>query len=141
MALGLIRGAIAAMRKANQSHGAVNAFLPEGPAFFEEALAGLGAEVARLAATPHENSPDYMVALLQARLAAAEWSLRAAQAAMLHAGASGYLINAAAQRRLREACFVAIVTPATRHLRKELAEIAAGRGSMRRWKAASPAAS
>ena len=42
---------------------------------------------------------------------------------MLHLGAKGYLQNNAAQRRLREAYFIAIVTPATKHLRKELAEM------------------
>jgi alkylation response protein AidB-like acyl-CoA dehydrogenase len=78
--------------------------------------------------------PDYMVALLQARLAASEWSLRAVNAAMLHAGASGYLINAAPQRRLCEAHFIAIVTPSIKHLRKELANIADGRGCMSQWK-------
>lgn|GEM_PF-5055812 len=40
-----------------------------------------------------------------------------------HLGAKGYLLNNAAQRRLREAYFIAIVTPATKHLRKELAEM------------------
>jgi alkylation response protein AidB-like acyl-CoA dehydrogenase len=127
------------MRKADQSHGAINAYLPERPELFEEALAALDGEIARLAATPYENTPDYMVPLLQARLEAAEWSLRAVNAAMLHAGASGYLVNATAQRRLREAYFIAIVTPSIKHLRKELADIAEGRGCMRHWKACAAA--
>jgi hypothetical protein len=41
---------------------------------------------------------------------------------MMHMGAKGYLSNNAAQRRLREAYFIAIVTPAIKHLRKELHE-------------------
>ena len=41
---------------------------------------------------------------------------------MLHCGARGYLKSHRAQRRLREAYFVAIVTPATKQLRKMLAE-------------------
>ena len=45
----------------------------------------------------------------------------AAHAAMLHCGARGYLKSHRAQRRLREAYFVAIVTPATKQLRKMLA--------------------
>lgn len=134
MALGLIRGAVAAMREADASHGAINAYLPERPDLFEEALATLEATVAELAATPHRNNPDYMRPLLEARLAAADWSLRAANAAMLHAGARGYLRDATAQRRLREAYFVAIVTPSIKHLRKELSEIEQGRGCMRLWK-------
>ncbi|MBP2231682.1 hypothetical protein J2847_005001 [Azospirillum agricola] len=49
--------------------------------------------------------------------------------------ARGDLRGAAAQRRLREAHFVAIVTPSIKHLRKEPSEIDQGRGSMRLWKA------
>ena len=49
-------------------------------------------------------------------------SVAAAHAAMLHCGARGYLKSHRAQRRLREAYFVAIVTPATKQLRKMLAE-------------------
>lgn len=40
---------------------------------------------------------------------------------MLHQGARGYLRTATAQRRLREAYFIAIVTPALKHLRREIA--------------------
>jgi len=43
---------------------------------------------------------------------------------MLHCGARGYVANATAQRRLREAYFVAIVTPATKQLKKMLADMA-----------------
>ena len=42
---------------------------------------------------------------------------------MLHAGARGYVAGAPAQRRLRESYFVAIITPATKHLRRELAAL------------------
>jgi len=47
----------------------------------------------------------------------------AAHAAMLHCGARGYVANGAAQRRLREAYFVAIVTPAIKQLKKMLADM------------------
>ena len=50
-------------------------------------------------------------------------ALRAANSALLHQGAKGYLLRNAAQRRLREAWFVAIVTPAIKHLRKEIARL------------------
>jgi hypothetical protein len=40
---------------------------------------------------------------------------------MLHQGAKGYLSHSAAQRKLREAYFIAIVTPAIKHLRREIA--------------------
>jgi alkylation response protein AidB-like acyl-CoA dehydrogenase len=80
--------------------------------------------VAQLAATPLETSPDYWRAVIEARLVAGEASVAAAHAAMLHCGARGYVTTGAAQRRLREAYFVAIVTPATKQLRKMLADMA-----------------
>ena len=46
--------------------------------------------------------------------------MRASQSAMMHTGAKGYLREAPAQRKLRESYFIAIVTPAIKHLRKEL---------------------
>ena len=134
MALGLIRGAVDAMHDADVTHGHINAFLPERPELFEETLTGLEATVKELAATPYESHPDFMRTLLEARLAAAEWGLKAVNAAMLHAGTRGYLIDGTAQRRLREAYFIAIVTPSIKHLRKELSDITAGGGCMRRWK-------
>ena len=61
--------------------------------------------------------------MIETRLAAGDATVAAAHAAMLHQGARGYVSNGAAQRRLREAYFVAIVTPATKQLRKMLAEM------------------
>jgi hypothetical protein len=80
--------------------------------------------VDRLAAAPFETDAGYWRAVLQARLAGSELSLTAAQAAMLHCGARGYVTTGAAQRRLREAYFVAIVTPAIKQLKKMLADTA-----------------
>ena len=65
--------------------------------------------------------PKLITEVMRVRLAGGELSLRAANAAMLHQGARGYLRKATAQRRLREAYFVAIVTPALKHLRREIA--------------------
>jgi alkylation response protein AidB-like acyl-CoA dehydrogenase len=86
--------------------------------------AELEATVDRLAATPLESDPSYWRAVIEARLAGSELSLAAAQAAMLHCGARGYVTTGAAQRRLREAYFVAIVTPAIKQLKKMLADMA-----------------
>lgn len=122
MAFGLIQGCIDIMRQTDKSHDHINRFLPERPALFEDALGAMRAEVADLCADPYDPSPDYFRRVVTARLAASEWSLRAGQAAMLHAGARGYLANAPAQRRLREAYFIAIVTPATKQLYKMLAD-------------------
>lgn len=123
MALGAIRGCIDLMERSDRSHQQVNRFLPERPALFAEALERLGEEISALASRPFETSPSHLRRVLEARLAASEWTLRAAQAAMLHAGARGYLAGSEASRRLREAYFVAIVTPATKHLRRDLAAL------------------
>ena len=56
---------------------------------------------------------------------ASELALRAAQSALLHQGARGYLMSSDVQRRVRESHFVAIVTPAIKHLRKEIARLSA----------------
>ena len=61
--------------------------------------------------------------MLDVRAHASELSLKAAQSALLHQGARGYLMSAAPQRRVRESHFVAIVTPAIKHLRKEMARL------------------
>ncbi len=52
-----------------------------------------------------------------------EAAVQAAHYTVLHQGAKGYVSTGAAQRRLREAYFVAIVTPAAKQLRKMLAEM------------------
>ena len=73
----------------------------------------------RLGLEQHARQP------LKLRASAAELTLAAAQSAALHAGAKGYLMRSPAQRRVREAMFVAIVTPALKHLRKEIAALEA----------------
>ena len=104
--------------------GHVNKFLDVQPEHLGEQLTRMQAQVELLAATPFETDPSYWREVIQARLAAGETSLAAAHAAMLHCGARGYVAGAAAQRRLREAYFVAIVTPAIKQLKKMLADMA-----------------
>ena len=124
MAFGLIRDCITLTEQTKSRLGHVNKYLEVQPENLAEQLAAMEAEVARLATSPFETDPDYWRAVIEARLAAGEASVNAAHAAMLHCGASGYIANARAQRRLREAYFVAIVTPATKQLRKMLADMA-----------------
>jgi alkylation response protein AidB-like acyl-CoA dehydrogenase len=124
MAFGLIRNCIALMQEVRPSLAHVNKYLEKQPEDFEEELAAMEAEVWELCKTPFEESADYFRRVVAARLAAGEASVQAAHQAMLHCGARGYVDNGAAQRRLREAYFVAIVTPATKQLRKMLAEMA-----------------
>jgi alkylation response protein AidB-like acyl-CoA dehydrogenase len=124
MAFGLIRDCIRLMQRTRGPLGHVNKYLVEQPEALTEQLAAMEGEVALLAKTPFATDPAYWRAVIEARLTAGETSVAAAHAAMLHCGARGYVANAAAQRRLREAYFVAIVTPATKQLRKMLADMA-----------------
>jgi alkylation response protein AidB-like acyl-CoA dehydrogenase len=123
MAFGLIRDCIRIMEQTRKAFGHVNKYLDIQPELLAEQVSEIEVEVARLAQTPFETAPSYWRAVIEARLAASEVSLTAAQGAMLHTGARGYVLNGAAQRRLREAYFVAIVTPATKQLRKMLADM------------------
>jgi alkylation response protein AidB-like acyl-CoA dehydrogenase len=123
MAFGLIRDCIAMMKQVREPLGHVNKYLEQQPEHFADQLAAMEADVARLAATPFESDQGYWRAVIEARLAAGEASVAAAHSAMLHCGARGYVSTAGAQRRLREAYFVAIVTPATKQLRKMLADM------------------
>jgi hypothetical protein len=123
MAIGLIRDCIAIMREVDGSLGHVNRFLPQQPTDFLEVLSGLEAETMELARDPYNEDHDYWRTVVELRLEAGDASVAAAHAAMLHCGARGYLMSHRAQRRLREAYFVAIVTPATKQLRKMLADM------------------
>ncbi|MBS0243978.1 MAG: acyl-CoA/acyl-ACP dehydrogenase, partial [Proteobacteria bacterium] len=125
MAFGLIEGAIKLMEQARVTLDHVNKYLPEQPEPFREQLASMTALVQKLCETPFDPSAAYWREVIQARLVAGDATVAAAHAAMLHQGARGYTTTGAAQRRLREAYFVAIVTPATKQLRKMLAEMPA----------------
>lgn len=125
MAIGMIRSCIELMRQMRRPLGHVNVYLDEQPETFEKVLADIDAEITALSATPFETDKDYWIRVIRARLLAGETSVRAAHAAMLHCGARGYIADGVAQRRLRESYFIAIVTPATKQLRKMLADIGA----------------
>lgn len=127
MALGVVRGAIDIQRRMATSLGHVNCYLDDQPEALEAELHRIEAETLALAADPYSDDPAVWRRVLEVRLAGSHLALRAAQAAMLFSGARGYVKAGAAQRRLREAYFVAIVTPATKQLRKMLADIDAAR--------------
>ena len=125
MALGLIEGAIQLMEQSRATLHHVNKYLPEQPEHFRAQLASMTDTVHKLCETPFDPTPAYWRQVIEARLLAGDATVAAAHAAMLHQGARGYTTTGAAQRRLREAYFVAIVTPATKQLRKMLAEMPA----------------
>jgi alkylation response protein AidB-like acyl-CoA dehydrogenase len=123
MATGLIHGAIDSMRETESMLGHVNRFLDDRPDELQAEYAELGERIARLARSPFDGSKDYLLDVLDARAQGAELALRATQSALLHQGARGYLAKSAPQRRIREAHFAAIVTPAIKHLRSEMARL------------------
>lgn len=125
MAFGMIEGCIALMEQVKGQLGHVNQHLPDQPEHFREKLEAMKAEVAELTKTPYDTSQEYFIRVVRARLAAGDLSVAAAHNAMLHQGARGYVTHGAAQRKLRESYFVAIVTPATKQLRKMLADMGA----------------
>src|ERR1700761_1148713 len=122
MATGLIKDCIGIMDEVDGSLAHVNRYLPQQPVNFQELLTELEKEAMALAADLYNEDESYWRKVVALRLRAGEASVAAAHAAMLHCGARGYLMSHRAQRRLREAYFVAIVTPATKQLRKMLAE-------------------
>jgi len=125
MGLGVIKACIGLMHESNRSHAASNQYLPRGPAYYDETLEQLRQDIAVLAQTPTQTDDGFRRQVLTARLRTSELALDAAQSALLHAGSRGYLAGSPVNRRLRESYFVAIITPSIRHLRKELAGLAA----------------
>lgn len=108
------------MERANQRLAHVNCYLDEQSEDLATEL-----EIARLKTfaladeISEQQEPletNLLKKVIQARTAASELSLRAASSAMLHVGARGYLYGCKAERKLREAYFVAIVTPALKQL-------------------------
>lgn len=123
MALGMVRSSIKLMEQVRGQLGHVNKYLEKQPEHFQAELDALEAEIMELAKTPYDTSIAYFRRVVAARLAGGEASTEAAHFAMLHCGARGFVSKGAAQRRLRESYFIAVVTPATKQLRKMLAEL------------------
>jgi alkylation response protein AidB-like acyl-CoA dehydrogenase len=123
MATGLIKDCINIMNEVDAPLGHVNRYLPQQPVDFRDLLSDLESRAMELARDPFNEDDDYWREVVDLRLQAGDACVAAAHSAMLHCGARGYLMSHRAQRRLREAYFVAIVTPATKQLRKMLADM------------------
>ena len=123
MAAGMIKSSIDLMQQVKTPLGHVNQYLDKQPEDFQAEYDALVADVLEMSKTPYDQSPEFWKRVLEARLKGGELAMEAAHYAMLHCGARGYVSHGVAQRRLREAYFVGIVTPATKHLRKMLAEL------------------
>lgn len=128
MGLGLVASCIEIMKRTNQRLGHVNCFLDDQVEDIESELETLRIKTYALADKikyQHRLEQNFLKEAVQARIEASELSLRAANAAMLHTGAKAYVHGSTVERKLRESYFVAIVTPALKHLKKMLYEMEA----------------
>ena len=122
-ARGVIQASIDACREVESSLGHVNQFLHNRPDELEAELEDLETRIDILARNPFETDKEHMLNVLDTRAHCGELSLKASQSALLHQGARGYLMKSKPQRLIREAHFVAIVTPAIKHLRWEMSKL------------------
>lgn len=124
MGLGLIADCINIIERYRPHLGHVNCFLDDQAEELSAELAIARLKTYTLAdqlSQPELTiTSDLLKEVIQLRIAGSELSLRAANAAMLHAGARAYLQGSKPARRLREAYFIAIVTPAIKQLKKML---------------------
>lgn len=117
---GVIDASIQSILEVEEALGHVNQFLHNRPEELQAEFDELKEKIRVLAQTPYESDKHYLIDVLDARAHTSELALKASQSALLHQGARGYLMSSAPQRRIREAHFVAIVTPAIKHLRSEI---------------------
>ena len=123
MGLGVTQGAIDSMWDVEQQLAHVNQFLEDRPADLQAELDALADRTFALARIANAGGQPALLDVLDVRAHASELALRSAQSALMHQGARGYLLSSAVQRRVRESHFVAIVTPAIKHLRREMARL------------------
>ncbi len=119
MGLGLSESIIKGIERLSKKTGHSNHYLPQQAEPLRERLQTIRIQAYR--AAEFNNADGSSVREIMAiRLDSAYLALDAAQAAMLHIGGAAYLRQSAASRRLREAYFVALVTPTVKHLEKLL---------------------
>lgn len=116
--LGVMRGCLDII-EALPAGSQTDCFLDDGPGAVRADLAAMAAETQALARAA-QTGEAVLLDVLRLRARASERVLSVAQATVLRCGACGYLTAHPAQRRLREALFVAIITPALKHLRRDI---------------------
>lgn len=121
IAFGIIRGTLRDMERSNRTLDGINRFVQDQPGAIGEVLATLEATAHTLArAFSPAFDDDYLRSVLSLRLQTAELAHRAGFSALQHAGAPGFLLDSAPQRRMREALFFCLLTPSIKQLRKML---------------------
>lgn len=119
-AAGVIQGGLQSMRAVQSSLGHVNRYLDVQPEQLQDEFDQWWDDTLALSRIAPDGSDEGFVAVLKARAQGSVLSLKAAQAALLHQGARGYVMTSPVQRRIRESHFVAIVTPALKHIYSEI---------------------
>lgn len=120
MGLGLTQAAVQLMNRFSHKQKKANSYLPLQPEVADQRQKWLHNRVYDLARSLSQKGEISFRDIVQVRLEAAELALETAQAAFLHSGGTGYIRGNEVERRVREALFFAIVTPAVKQLRKEL---------------------
>ena len=119
MGLGLIRACADNMLKVVNKQNDTNQFIGTTPSEIIEQLHTLQHNAYQL--TEDSSEKDF-ISTVQIRLESAELALKTAETAILYQGAAGYYRQSECMRRLREALFIAIVTPAIKHLKRIIYE-------------------
>jgi alkylation response protein AidB-like acyl-CoA dehydrogenase len=119
LALGLIYASIDYMVRLRQTLNEVNQYLPLQPEDLERKWKALRDKVYHLAQTSSDLSNRWEE-IIEARLKSAYLAVESAQAELFHSGGRGYVKSSPTSRRLREAYFIAVLTPAIKHLEKLL---------------------
>ncbi len=119
MGIGLARSVIHGIRRLQEKQGGANQYLIPQPAELEERLTELRERAYQFVQSDW-SSPDDLREVIKVRLDSSYLALDAANAGMLHHGGAAYLKRSNSSRRLREAYFIALVTPAVKQLEKIL---------------------
>lgn len=118
LGLGVTEAALRSMERSLKRQGESSSFLPVQPDEIKEKLNLLQTSLHSLFARPAKRLEWKDVVSI--RRDTANLTLQAVHAAMLHGGGAAYLENSADSRRLREAYFLANLTPTIKHLEKML---------------------
>lgn len=121
LGFGVTAAAAESIEKAADRQGGCNRYLPIQSIEIRDELNRLKERLHRICTSP--NVAEQWKPLLQLRLEVVSLTLRAVQADMLHQGGSAYLQASDPSRRLREAYFLANLTPTVRHLEKLLQQM------------------
>lgn len=133
MGLGLANSCVKLMEHAKKSKGKSNDFLDEQPVQLKAEVSLLKKQVYPLAREigcggGQVGGDDLLREVIKVRIIASELALRASSGAMLHMGSAGYRLHSTVERKLREAYFIAMVTPALKHMKKILHDMDVGPG-------------